>query len=95
MSNLRIEFSTLASQQMEDIADYLYQQNLSKKFVLDYLNKFENWLEVTLCQFPESGMLMPEYGKDIRRVVYQKYSFIYRLNGNVIEILTVYRENLP
>ena len=41
MSNLRIEFSIHASQRMEDIADYLYQQNLSKKFVLDYLNKFE------------------------------------------------------
>jgi plasmid stabilization system protein ParE len=49
----------------------------------------------TLGQFPESGTLMPEYGNDIRRVIYQKYSFLYRQKGNVIEILTVYRENLP
>ena len=46
-------------------------------------------------QFPESGRLMPEFGENIRRVIYRKYSFIYRINGNVIEILTVYRENQP
>ncbi len=38
---------------------------------------------------------MAEYGKDIRRVVYKRYSFLYRVKGNVIEILTIYRENLP
>ena len=38
---------------------------------------------------------MPKYGKDIRKVVFQKYRFVYRFKGNVIQILTVYRENLP
>ena len=80
---------------MEEIADYLYQQNLSNQFVLNYLNRFEIWLETTLIQFPESGTPMPDYGNNIRRVVYQKYSFVYRLKGDVIEILTIYRENLP
>ncbi len=37
---------------------------------------------------------MPEFGDDVRRVVYQKYSFVYRINGDAIEILTRYRENL-
>jgi len=80
---------------MEEIADYLYQQQLSNQFVQDHLNCFENWLETLLGQFPESGVPMPEYGDDIRRVVYNKYSFIYRYKDEVIEILTVYRENLP
>lgn len=95
MSKRRIVFSPRARQRMEEIADYLYQQQLSNQVVQDHLNCFETWLETLLGQFPESGVPMPEYGDDIRRVVYNKYSFIYRYKDEMIEILTVYRENLP
>ena len=96
MSSRTIVFSPRAKQRMEEIADYLYQQDLSNECVLDYLNRFESWLDTLLGQFPESGILLPEYGEGIRRVVYRKYSFIYRMRGDdFIEILTVYRENLP
>jgi len=57
------------------------------------MNRFEIWLEMVLGQFLDSGRLMPEYGKNIRRIVYQEYSFIYQKNENNIEILTVYRKN--
>lgn len=80
---------------MEEIAEYLYQQDLSKGFVIGYMDCFESWLKMLLGRFPESGMLQPEYGEDVRRVVYKKYSFIYRVREDVIEVLTVYRENLP
>ncbi len=40
---------------MEEIADYLYQQKLSNEFVLNYLSRFEIWLDTLLGQFPESG----------------------------------------
>jgi plasmid stabilization system protein ParE len=95
MSDYRIVFSPRAQQRLAEVADYLYQQNLSQRFVLDYMQRFEDWLNTLLVQFPESGTLMPEFGEGIRRVVYQKYSFVYRLKGETIEILTVYRENLP
>lgn len=95
MSEYQIVFSPRARQRMEEVADYLYQQNLSQRFILSYLQHFEDWLNTVLLQFPESGTPMPEFGEHIRRVVYQQYSFVYRLNGNTIEILTVYRENLP
>ena len=95
MSKRAIVFSPRAQQRMEEIADYLYQQNLSNEFVLDYLSRFETWLDMLLGQFPESGTPMPEYGDGMRRVVYHKYSFIYRVKEDVIEILTVYRDNLP
>ena len=103
MNELKIEFSPHARERLADIADYLYQQDYSKSFVLNYLNRFESWLNKVLVQFPESGTPMPDYeadyGKDIRRVVYQKYSFVYRVNSNskesTIVILTIYRENLP
>ena len=95
MNDYTIVFSPHAKLRMEEIADYLYQKNLSKEFVVDYLNRFEIWLETLLCQFPESGTPMPEYGNGVRRVVYKKYSFHYRVKAGVIEILTVYRENSP
>jgi len=38
---------------------------------------------------------MEKFGTDIRRLSYQKYSILYRINDNQIDILTVYRENLP
>jgi len=95
MSSPSILFSPRAKQRMEEIADYLYQQELSKEFVLEYLKRIETWLNMLLGQFPESGVLMSEYGEGIRKVVYRKYSFLYRVNDDIIEVLTVYRENLP
>ena len=95
MSSGEIVFSPRAKQRMEEIAEYLYQQDLSRGFVLNYMDRFESWLQILLGQFPESGILQSEYGEGVRRVVYRKYSFIYRVKGDVIEVLTVYRENLP
>ncbi|MCF6284618.1 MAG: type II toxin-antitoxin system RelE/ParE family toxin [Candidatus Hydrogenedentes bacterium] len=95
MNERSIVFSPRARERMEEIADYLYARNLSSEFVVDYLQRFETWLEKVLGVFPESGRPMPEFGEGVRRVVYRKYSFLYRVKGDVIEILTVYRENLP
>lgn len=95
MSKRTIVFSPRARQRMQELASYLYRQNLSNEFVVDYLNRFEDWLMTVLIQFPNSGTLMPEFGDNIRRVVYQRYSFVYRVKADVVEILTVYRENRP
>lgn len=95
MSNRTILFSPRAKQRLEEIADYLYRQQLSKQFVQTYLKQFESWLNTLLGQFPESGISQPEYGEGIRKVVYKKYSFLYRINNDHIEVLTVFRENLP
>jgi plasmid stabilization system protein ParE len=95
MSNRTILFSPRATQRLEEIADYLYRLQLSKQFVQTYLKQFESWLNTLLGQFPESGISQPEYGEGIRKVVYKKYSFLYRINNDHIEVLTVFRENLP
>jgi|GEM_PF-685858 plasmid stabilization system protein ParE len=95
MSDYQVVLSDRAKQRLSEIAAYLYEQSLSKEFVVNYLNSFESWLEMLLTEFPESGTLMPDYGKNVRRVVYKKYSFLYRVNGVYIEVLTIYRDNLP
>jgi len=75
MSERKVVFSPRAQRRLKEISDYLYEQQLSKAFVLDYVNRFEAWLEMVLGQFPDSGSPMPEYGDGIRRIVYREYSF--------------------
>jgi len=95
MSEYRIVFSTRAKERLKQIAADLHQQQLSNAFVSSYLRQFEDWLDKVLLQFPESGTPLPEHGEGIRRIVYQKYSFIYRIQNSTIEILAIHRENKP
>ena len=95
MSEREIVFSPRARERLEDIVEYLYGRHLSSEFVLKYVQQIESWLERLLGTFPESGNLIPEFGEDVRRVVYKKYCFLYRIQEDRIEILTVYRGNLP
>jgi addiction module RelE/StbE family toxin len=41
--------------------------------------------------FPESGRIVPELNrKEIREVIFGNYRIIYRIRGDLVEILTVY-----
>ena len=91
---MRIVFTRRANERLTEVADYLYRQHCSKKFVVNYIRGFRDHLKRVLIQFPESGTLVPEYGEDIRRIICKEYSFLYQIRGNDIEILTVFRENL-
>lgn len=95
MSRKPIRLSPRAQERLAEIADYLSQQSVPDDAVVRYLSRLEQFLESVLSQFPDSGTPMPEYGDDVRRVVYQKYSFLYRAGTEAVEILTIYRENQP
>ncbi|MEE2002121.1 type II toxin-antitoxin system RelE/ParE family toxin [Alkalimonas sp. MEB108] len=95
MNKRTLVFSPRAMERLTQIADYLSEQGLPNAFVIDYLNQFELWLQKVLVQFPDSGTPMPEHGKNIRKICYKHYNFVYRVTKQHIEILTVYRENLP
>ncbi|GAB2905383.1 type II toxin-antitoxin system RelE/ParE family toxin [Rheinheimera gaetbuli] len=95
MSKLTLVFSPRAVERLAQIATHLSEQSLPNSFIVEYLNQFELWLNKVLIEFPDSGIPMPEYGTDIRKICYKKYSFAYRVTAIQVEILTVYRENLP
>ena len=95
MSKPGLFFSPRAIERLEQIAAYLSDQGLPNSFVIDYLNQFERWLNKVLLEFPDSGVPLPEHGPEIRKICYKKYSFVYRTTATQIEILTVYKENLP
>jgi plasmid stabilization system protein ParE len=92
---MEIILSPKALLRLEEFADYLYMQTQSKQFVTDYIGKIERQFENTLNLFPESGTPMPEYGEGIRRLTYQRFSILYRIENKRIEILTFYRQNQP
>lgn len=90
-----IVLSPKALRRLEELAEYLYIQSQSKRLVTEYIGKIEAYLENTLKLFPESGTPMPEYGEGIRRLSYQRFSILYRVQEKRIEILTFYRQNQP
>ena len=94
-TDYKVVFSPKALQRLEELADYLFEKTQSAEFVISYLDKLENYLIDILTLFPESGTPMEKYGVGIRRLSYQKYSILYRINASQIDILTFYRENLP
>ena len=44
-----------------------------------------------LFQFPESGRMVPEFGRpNLRELILRPYRLVYRLQGEVVEIVTVF-----
>lgn len=94
-TEIEIVLSPKALRRFDEFAEYLYTQTQSKRFVREYVEKIESYLETTLKLFPESGTPMPDYGEGVRRLTYQRFSILYKIEASRIEILTFYRQNQP
>lgn len=92
---MRIVFTKLANKRLAEVAAYLYRQKCSKSFVVSYIKGFKDCLKRILLEFPEAGTPVPQYGKGVRRIICQEYTFLYQVIKNRIDILTVFKENLP
>lgn len=91
----RIVFSKTASSQLVEHAQYIYEQTKNVVSADAYLESMKKFIQETLSNFPKSGRPTPELATDTRKLVYQGFSIIYRVSEKQIEILTVFRENLP
>lgn len=92
---MKIDFSQKAYQRLEALADYIYQQSNSKKRTIAYIEKLRQYITQTLTNFPKAGRPSEDLAPNTRKLVYQGFSIIYRIVNDKIEILTIYRENLP
>lgn len=92
-----IVFSQKATYRLTKITDYIYNQSRSETITLAYMARLKHYIFNILTQFPESGRKAEEYGKAIRKLVYQGFSILYRINEpkERIEIVNIFRENLP
>jgi len=62
----------------------------SQYYATNFVNKIIDTVDI-LKIFPESGRIVPEYNNPaMREILYKNYRIIYRISGNVIEIITVY-----
>ncbi len=93
---MRIEFSSKAYLALDQISDYLYKQSKSKKITASYIRKIRDFIVKIFTTFPKAGRSAEEFGEGVRKLVYQKYSILYKIvDREHIVILTLYRENLP
>lgn len=90
-----IVFSRKAQQQLIAHAGYIYEQTKNTNMADAYLDKMRDYIVDTLGRFPKAGRPSEEIIENSRKLVYQGFSIIYCIEEVHIEILLVYRENLP
>ena len=87
---MRIVWSPLAIERVEDIAQYIAEDNASA--AVEWVESIFDIVD-RLSKFPESGRVVPEVGvRRIREVIFGSYRIIYSVRGQ-IDILTVRRSN--
>lgn len=85
---MRVEWSPLALERIDDIAQYIARGDpeAAVRWVVDLFDAVER-----LADHPESGRMVPEVAiRRIREVIFGAYRVIYSARGKV-EILTVRR----
>ena len=92
---MKINFSQKAHQNLDDVATYIYTQSKSKAITAQHIRKLREYINFALSDFPKIGRPAEEFGKNIRKLVFQKYSILYIIQSTHIDIITVYKENLP
>ena len=84
---MKIIWSPLAIDRVAEIAEYIAQDspNSAKKWVKSTFQVVER-----LEKFPKSGRIVPEIMQDdFREIIYGNYRIIYRLQTEIVSILTV------
>ena len=92
---MKIKFSQTAYNCLDAMGEYIYERSASKKTTAGYLKKFRQYIIETLKLFPKAGRPSDELESNSRKLVYQGYSIIYKISKDQIEILIIYRENIP
>lgn len=91
----KIVFSKTAVLNLVEQAKYIFEQTKNEEVADKYLDKMKNYIIQTLSNFPKAGRPTEELAANTRKLVYQGYSIIYSVSETQIEILVIFRENLP
>jgi plasmid stabilization system protein ParE len=96
MKNNKLIFAPKFKHRLEAIAEYLYLNTKSKEVVRAHISNIKTSLQI-LRVFPQLGREANEFGNDIRKLVILDYTVLYTFNENEerIEVLNIFRENLP
>ncbi|NTW82069.1 MAG: type II toxin-antitoxin system RelE/ParE family toxin [Chlorobiaceae bacterium] len=84
----QIRWTHQAADDLEAITMFIAADSSSyaKLFAIDVLSVVDR-----LSEFPMSGRVVPElYDPSVREVLFGNYRIVYRLNGDQVEILSIY-----
>ena len=93
--NMKIEFTEESLQNLDEIAQYIYDETQSKNITSKHIRKLRPFIKASLIDFPKLGRPAEEFGINIRKLIYQRYCILYIIQEKGIDIITIYRENLP
>ena len=86
---MTVTWSQEAGENLVDIEEFIARDSVER--AVRFVDALIDHAEVLLTDNPKSGRTVPEIGNpDIRELIYRGYRIVYRLNGDQIEILTVF-----
>ena len=86
---MSITWSREAGENLVDIEEFIARDSVER--AIRFVDALIDHAETILAENPRSGRVVPEIGiTDIRELIYRGYRIVYRLNGDCIEILTVF-----
>lgn len=82
-------WSQEAGENLADIEDFIARDSVER--AVRFVDAIIDHTEAILADNPRNGRTVPEIGNpDIRELIYRGYRIAYRLNGDRIDILTVF-----
>lgn len=86
---MRVTWSQEASENLFDIEGFIARDSLER--AVRFVDALIDYTEAILADNPRSGRIVPEIGNpEMRELNYRGYRIVYRLKGDVSEILTVF-----
>jgi plasmid stabilization system protein ParE len=86
---MSVTWSQEAGENLLDIEEFIARDSLER--AVRFIDALIDHVEAILTDNPRSGRTVPEIGNpDIRELIYRGYRIDYRLNGDRIDILTVF-----
>ncbi|MCX5842308.1 MAG: type II toxin-antitoxin system RelE/ParE family toxin [Deltaproteobacteria bacterium] len=83
----KIKWSPRAASNLEEICNYIARD--SEYYASLFAKKVNNIVK-SIPQFPKSGRIVPEYdNENLRERIYESYRIVYRLKGEIIEIVAI------
>lgn len=86
---MKVTWSLEAGENLVDIEGFIARDSIER--AVQFVDALIDHAEAILPDNPRSGRTVPEIGNpDIRELIYRGYRIVYRLNGDRIDILTVF-----
>ena len=83
----KIRWSPRAASNFEDVCTYISKDS---EYYAALFAKKVNAVVKTIPQFPKAGRIVPEYGdENLREKIYENYRIVYRLKGELVEIVAI------